>query len=196
RWARKLNPEGYYPGAMINSVKTALKVNDVVMLRAVAEKKQLYDDKEAGNESLAREIPEGVQLFRLEQEPELQSALVSIDPHRQYLVAMVGGYDFDANEYNRAFQACRQPGSSFKPLVYSAAIEQLDWTEAQVIVDSPIVENDPEHQVRWKPENYSEDFHGDVLLRTAIVNSMNIPAVKTFIAVGIEPMSQWVKKLG
>ena len=51
-----------------------------------------------------------MQLFRLEQEPELQGALVSIDPHRQYLAAMVGGYDFDANEYNRAFQACRQPG--------------------------------------------------------------------------------------
>ena len=51
-----------------------------------------------------------MQLYRLEQEPELQGALVSIDPHRQYLSAMVGGYDFDANEFNRAFQACRQPG--------------------------------------------------------------------------------------
>ena len=76
-------------------------------------------------------------LFRLEQEPELQGALVSIDPHRQYLVAMVGGYDFDASEFNRAFQACRQPGSTFKPLVYSAAIEKLEWTPATVLVDAP-----------------------------------------------------------
>ena len=59
-----------------------------------------------------------------------------------------------------------------------------------------LCENDPEHQVRWKPENYTEDFHGDVLLRTAIINSMNIPAVKTFVAVGIDPMAAWAKKLG
>jgi penicillin-binding protein 1A len=195
RWARRVNPEAYYPGAMLTSAKRVLKPGDVIVVRAVAAK-ELYDDREQFDRRLFSELPENVQLYRLEQEPELQGALVSIDPHRQYLSAMVGGYDFDANEYNRAFQACRQPGSSFKPVVYSAALEKLDWTEAHVIVDSPIVENDPEHQVRWKPENYSEDFHGDVLLRTAIINSMNIPAVKTFIAVGIDPMAQWMKKLG
>jgi penicillin-binding protein 1A len=195
RWARKVNPEAYYPGAMLTSARRALKPGDVVLVRAV-KAKELYDDREQFDSKLFAALPENVQLYRLEQEPELQGALVSIDPQRQYLSAMVGGYDFDANEYNRAFQACRQPGSSFKPLVYSAAIEKLDWTEAHVIVDSPIVENDPEHQVRWKPENYTEDFHGDVVLRTAITNSMNIPAVKTFIAVGIDPMAQWVKKLG
>jgi penicillin-binding protein 1A len=195
RWARKVNPEAYYPGAMLGSLKRVLKPGDVVVVRTV-KKKDLYDDKEQYDKKLAERLPEEGLYFRLEQEPELQGALVSIDPWRQYLVAMVGGYDFDANEYNRAFQACRQPGSSFKPVVYSAAIEQLGWTEAQTIVDSPIVENDPEHQVRWKPENYTEDFHGDVLLRTAIINSMNIPAVKTFVAVGIDPMAAWAKKLG
>jgi penicillin-binding protein 1A len=130
RWARPLNPEQYYPSVMIGSIHQALREGDLVVVRAVTQKKELYDDKEQFSASLASEIPDGVQLFRLEQEPELQSALVSIDPHRQYYVAMVGGYDFDANEYNRAFQACRQPGSSFKPLVYAAAIEDLDWTEA------------------------------------------------------------------
>jgi penicillin-binding protein 1A len=195
RWARKVNPEAYYPGAMIGSLKRVVKPGDVLVVRTV-KKKDLWDDKEQYDKKLAEKLPEDGLYFRLEQEPELQGALVSIDPWRQYLVAMVGGYDFDANEYNRAFQACRQPGSSFKPVVYSAAIEQLGWTEAQTIVDSPIVENDPEHQVRWKPENYTEDFHGDVLLRTAVVNSMNIPAVKTFVAVGIDPMAAWAKKLG
>jgi penicillin-binding protein 1A len=195
RWARKVNPEAYYPGAMIGTAKKVLKPGDMVVVRTV-KKKDLFDDKEQYDKKLADKLPDEGLYFRLEQEPELQGALVSIDPWRQYLVAMVGGYDFDANEYNRAFQACRQPGSSFKPVVYSAAIEQLGWTEAQTIVDSPIVENDPEHQVRWKPENYTEDFHGDVLLRTAVINSMNIPAVKTFVAVGIEPMAAWAKKLG
>jgi penicillin-binding protein 1A len=195
RWARKLNPEGYYPALMLSSMKSALKVGDVVVVRAVPPN-DLTDDKEQNDARLAKELPTGVPLVRLEQEPELQGALVSIDPHRQYLVAMVGGYDFDANEYNRAYQGCRQPGSAFKPLVYSAAIEQLDWTEATVIVDSPIVFDDPETQKRWKPENYSEEFSGDVLLRTALVNSMNIPAVKTFQAVGVKKMAEWSKKLG
>lgn len=196
RWARKVNPEGYYPGAMISSVKKALSVGDVIVVRHVV-KKDLTDDKEAWDKRLAADIPEeGVKLFRLEQEPEPQSALVSIDPQRQYLVAMVGGYDFDANEFNRTFQACRQPGSSFKPLVYSAALEKLNWTAATIIVDSPIVEHDPESGVSWKPDNYSDDFVGDVLLRNALVSSMNIPAVKTFAAVGVRQMAEWSKTLG
>ncbi|AKJ06928.1 penicillin-binding protein 1A [Archangium gephyra] len=195
RWARKVNPEGYYPGLMLTSAKRVLAVDDVIVVRHVV-KKDLTDDNVQFDRKLDKEIPEGVPLFRLEQEPELQSALVSIDPHRQYLTAMVGGYDFDANEFNRAFQACRQPGSSFKPLVYSAALEQLGWTGATIIVDSPIVEHDPENGVAWKPDNYSDEFLGDVLLRTALVNSMNIPAVKTFAAVGVKNMAEWSLKLG
>jgi penicillin-binding protein 1A len=195
RWARKVNPEGYYPGLMLTSAKRVLNVGDVIVVRHVV-KKDLTDDNVQFDKKLDKEVPEGVPLFRLEQDPELQSALVSIDPHRQYLTAMVGGYDFDANEFNRAFQACRQPGSSFKPLVYSAALEQLGWTGATIIVDSPIVEHDPENGVSWKPDNYSDEFLGDVLLRTALVNSMNIPAVKTFAAVGVKNMAAWSEKLG
>jgi penicillin-binding protein 1A len=195
RWARRLNAEVYYPGALLTSAKRALKQGDVLVVRAV-DRDGLIDDEVQANPGMKKELPEGVQLFRLEQEPELQGAIVSIDPHRQYLVAMVGGYDFDANEYNRAFQACRQPGSAFKPLVYAAAIEKLDWTPATVIVDSPIVFDDTSTAIRWKPQNYSEDFQGDVLLRTALVKSINMPAVKTFHAVGIDNMSQWAASLG
>ncbi|WP_224249034.1 penicillin-binding protein 1A [Hyalangium gracile] len=221
-WARKVNPESYYsPGAMISHVKKAIAVGDLVVVRHVL-KKDLTDDKEQWDKKLAEAIPAdeavpldekqqvpgslspgpmksnstGPKIFRLEQVPEPQSALVSIDPHRQYLTAMVGGYDFDDNEFNRAFQACRQPGSSYKPLVYSAAIEKLNWTEATVIVDSPIVEHDPDTKVAWKPENYTEEFVGDVLLRNAMINSMNIPAVKTFGAVGTKNMAEWARTLG
>ncbi|MFL5318083.1 MAG: penicillin-binding protein 1A [Myxococcaceae bacterium] len=201
RWARKLNPEGYYPSTIINSIKGVLKEGDVIVVRAV-EPKQLWDDKEQYSADLEKNLPTDTVLLRLEQEPELQSALVSIDPHRQYLVAMVGGYDFDANEFNRAFQACRQPGSQFKPFTYSAAIE--GWgklkdnpkTEASVIVDSPVVMDDDSSGIRWKPQNYDTGFVGDVLLRTALVNSMNIPAVKTFNDVGVMPMVDWAKRLG
>ncbi|HVE87413.1 MAG TPA: transglycosylase domain-containing protein [Myxococcales bacterium] len=195
RWARRVNPEGWYPAMMRSSLAKVLSAGDVVVMRAV-QQKELWDDKEQYDKKLEGEIPQGVQLFRLEQDPELQGALVSIEPKRQYLVAMVGGYDFDANEYNRAFQACRQPGSGYKPIEYSAAVEQLNWTEATVLVDSPFVGDDPANQKRWKPENYDATFHGDVTVRTALVNSMNIPAVKTFAAVGIQNVAEWAKKLG
>lgn len=195
RWARKVNPEGWYPAMMRTSLQKIVAAGDVVVVRAVKQD-DLWDDKEQRDKKLETAIPQGVQLFRLEQEPELQGALVSIDPRRQYLVAMVGGYDFDANEYNRAFQACRQPGSGYKPIEYSAAVEQLNWTEATMLLDSPFVGDDPANQKRWKPENYDSTFHGEVLVRTALVNSMNIPAVKTFAAVGIKEVSEWAKKLG
>src|SRR5262250_1806036 len=156
RWARKVNPEAYYPGAMLTSAKRVVKPGDVIVVRSVLAK-DLTDDREQFDRKLFDALPQNVQLYRLEQEPELQGALVSIDPHRQYLSAMVGGYDFDANEYNRAFQACRQPGSSFKPLVYSAALEKLGWTEATPIVDSPVVFDDPDTQLRWKPENFAKE---------------------------------------
>ncbi len=206
RWARKLNAEQYYPSVMINKVSSALKVGDVIVVKVV-EKKELTDDREAFSDVADKAVPADEVLVRLEQEPELQAALVSIDPHRQYMVAMVGGYDFDANEYNRAFQACRQPGSCFKPIVYSAAVEKMGWTEGTIIVDSPIVEHDPEHLNTWKPQNYSEEFVGEVTVRTALVNSMNIPAVKTFIAVarglgnknelvGIQKLGEYAKELG
>lgn len=198
RWARRVNPEGWYPAMMRDDARKVVKVGDLIVVRAVekAALGHLWDDKEQSDIKLEKQIPQGVQLFRLEQEPELQGALVSIDPHRQYLVAMVGGYDFDANEYNRAFQACRQPGSAFKPIVYSAAIEQLNWTEATILVDSPVVADDPANEKRWKPENYDEKFKGDVVVRTAVANSMNIPAVKTFAAVGTKNMFEWSKKVG
>jgi penicillin-binding protein 1A len=207
RWAREVNAERHYASSLINAVGPTLKVGDVVVVRAVKDAKGLVDDREAWSDSLAKDVPLGGPLVRLEQEPEPQAAIVSIDPHRQYLLAMVGGYDFDANEYNRAFQACRQPGSSFKPIVYAGAIEKMGWTEGTVILDSPIVYDDPENQNRWKPANYDEGFQGEVLLRTALVNSMNIPAVKTFIelarflgekneVVGIQKIGEFARALG
>ncbi len=206
RWARAVNPERSYPYALIDDVGP-LRVGDVVVVRVVSKPRELVDDQESWSEALARKTPTQGTIVRLEQEPEPQAALVSIEPNRQYLVAMVGGYDFDANEFNRAFQACRQPGSGFKPIVYLAALDKMGWTEATVIVDSPIVYDDPTNQNRWKPENYDTGFKGEVLLRDALINSMNIPAVKTFIALsrflgegsestGIRKIAQFVSSLG
>jgi penicillin-binding protein 1A len=196
RWARKPNPEAYYPSSLISKISTALAVNDLVVVRRVESKELAERDPTWHPEKSGEPVPPI--LFSLEQDPHLQGALVSIDPWSGYVSAMVGGYDFDASEFNRAFQACRQPGSAFKPLVYSAAISKLDFSPATVLTDAPIVFRDDERA--WKPKNYGEDFKGEVTVRTALVNSMNIPAVKTAEALwkkfGDHVLADWAKSLG
>jgi penicillin-binding protein 1A len=195
RWARKPDPIRDYRIGLIEHVSQALKVGDVILVKAVV--KPEWDEAQSNKAELIKKLPTDPLMLQLEQSPTLQGALISIDPFKKYVVAMIGGYDFDASEYNRAFQACRQPGSSFKPVVYSAAFEKLpDYTPVKHVIDSPAIFNDPVNQVRWKPQNYDEDFKGDVLLRDALINSWNVPAVKTADAVGIKDLVAWAKKLG
>jgi penicillin-binding protein 1A len=197
RWARKPNPEVSYQGALINKVSAALSAGDVVVLRRV-ERKELQARELAAGYPKSKEVADGPLLFTLEQDPKLQGALVSIDPWTAYVPAMVGGYDFEASEFNRAFQACRQPGSAFKPLVYSCAVEKIGFTPATLLTDAPLVYRDS--QSSWKPQNYGQDFKGDVTVRTALVNSMNIPAVKTYEALanrlGLGVLAEWARSLG
>ena len=197
RWARKANPEVYYPDALISPRPSAAEGGRRGACAASRAPDLAKRESESRRQAEGRAERQDV-LFTLEQEPALQGALVSVDPWTGYVVAMVGGYDFDASEFNRAFQACRQPGSAFKPVVYSAAIEKLDFTPATILTDAPIVFRDEENA--WKPQNYGQDFKGDVTLRTALVNSMNIPAVKTAEALsnklGIQALADWAKGLG
>ncbi len=196
RWARKPNPEVHFSEGQLKRVSGVLKAGDVVLVRRV-DRKELVE-REGKEPEKVRELPEAELLLALEQEPKLQGALVSIDPHTGEAVAQVGGYDFEASEFNRAFQACRQPGSAFKPVVYSAAIEKLDWSPATILSDAPIVFRDDDNA--WKPQNFGQDFKGDVTLRTALVNSMNIPAVKTAealsTALGADFLGTWAAQLG
>ncbi len=187
-------PRGLLPGLPhLAGVSTALKAGDVVLLRRVtrAELVKREGELQIGK---PKDVPEADLLFTLEQDPTLQGALVSVDPWSGYVTAMVGGYDFEASEFNRAFQACRQPGSAFKPIVYSAAVEKLDYTPATILTDAPLVFRDDENS--WKPQNYGETFKGDVTLRTALVNSMNIPAVKTAEALANKFGIQTLGELG
>jgi penicillin-binding protein 1A len=109
---------------------------------------------------------------------------------------MVGGYDFERSEFNRATQAMRQVGSAFKPIVYSAAIEKLGWTPATVIVDSPISFPDPWTKTVWSPQNYDGAYWGPISLRRALEHSRNVPAVKTLQAEGVEAGIEYARKLG
>ena len=121
---------------------------------------------------------------------------MSVDPETGYVVAQVGGYDFETSSFNRAMQACREPGSAFKPIVYSAAIDKLDYTASTLIDDKPLVFDDPENEMRWKPNNAGESFRGEIPMRTCLQDSINTPAIRIAQAVGIRDILRNARRLG
>ncbi len=125
----------------------------------------------------------------------VQGALIAVDPHTGYVRALVGGYDFQMSEFNRATQALRQPGSAFKPIVYAAALDS-GYTPATVIIDSPIVYDDPTRDFLWKPTNYGQTFHGDTLFRSSLIHSFNITTIKIVQDIGIDYVTDYAKRLG
>jgi penicillin-binding protein 1A len=133
--------------------------------------------------------------WRLGQLPEVEAALVSLDPQSGDIVALVGGYDFARSKYNRVTQGRRQPGSSFKPFVYSAALEK-GATVATLINDAPIVFEDAELERTWKPENFSETFYGPTRLREAMVNSRNLVSIRLLQNVGISYAREHISQFG
>ena len=132
--------------------------------------------------------------YSLEQHPIIQGALLSVDLSTGAVLAMSGGYDFEKSNFNRAIQAKRQPGSAFKPIIYSAALEK-GFTAASVIVDAPIVYDDKEFG-KWKPGNYEEKFYGDTTVREALIHSRNIPTIKMVQAIGVEYLIEYAKRIG
>lgn len=134
--------------------------------------------------------------LRLEQEPRVEGALLALDVRTGAVRAMVGGYDFERSKFNRATQALRQVGSAFKPIVYAAAIEALNWTPATTIVDAPLSFNNPWTRSVWSPQNYDGSYWGPITLRRAVEHSRNVPAVKTLQAVGVERGIEFARRLG
>ncbi len=130
----------------------------------------------------------------LDQEPLVQGALVSIDSHTGYVIAMEGGYDYEHSEFNRATQAMRQPGSAFKPIIYAAALEK-GFTPASVIVDSPLIYED-EESGKWKPTNFEEKFYGDTTFRQALIKSRNVPTIKIVEAIKYGFVIDYARRLG
>jgi penicillin-binding protein 1A len=144
------------------------------------------------------EVPSGGKPLKLtlEQEPEAEAALMSLDPFTGEVLAMVGGYDFSKSEFNRATQARRQPGSSFKLFIYLTALEQ-GLTPASVVYDTAVVkEHGGEDGKAWKPQNYYGKFFGKMGLREAMARSLNPVAVKLLEQAGIDPTIRNARRLG
>lgn len=126
---------------------------------------------------------DGVMRYSLDQDPQVEGALVSIDPYSGYVKALVGGVDFRRSQFNRATQAKRQPGSAFKPLIYSAAIDH-GYTPASIVLDAPITLR--AGSKTWSPKNSSNKYYGRIQLRTALTFSLNTVSVRLVDDMGIQ----------
>lgn len=125
----------------------------------------------------------------------IQGALLAMDPRSGAIRSMVGGRDYRSSVFNRAVQASRQPGSSFKPIIYAAAIEN-GYTMADVILDAPVVYPDPVTGKEWRPVNYSGKFRGNTTLHTALMFSINVVTIKLLEKLGTGPVVNLARRMG
>jgi penicillin-binding protein 1A len=172
-WARPLNENGA-PGRQANSPDDLLSVGDVVYVKELRE----------GDEFLR---------WSLRQIPEVQGAFMAMDVRNGRVLAMQGGFSYQHSVFNRASQATRQPGSSFKPFVYAAALDS-GYTPATVVVDAPIEVETSEGI--WRPQNASRQFYGPAPLRTGIEQSRNLMTVRIAQDIGMEIVGDYAERFG
>ena len=137
-------------------------------------------------------------LFRLAQEPTVGAAFVALDPRDGAVIALVGGFDFGASKYNRAVQARRQPGSAFKPFLYSAALDR-GFTPATLVNDAPIVlpgGGGADGTEEWRPQNITKRFYGPTPMREALVRSRNLVSIRLLRGTGVGPAIRHMTAFG
>ncbi|MFT4045105.1 MAG: penicillin-binding protein 1A [Solimonas sp.] len=157
--------------AWANLAKKPLSAGDVVRVRRVGDR------------------------WRLAEVPAAQAAFVALNPVDGAIEALIGGFDFYANKFNRVTQARRQAGSGFKPFLYSAGLA-YGFTPASVFLDAPVVFDDPSVDSSWRPENYEDDLQGPMRLREALVQSRNLVSIRLLQAIGIDYARQYVPRFG
>lgn len=216
-WARKFDTSvNSLHQQKIQKPSVALKVGDVILVRVTGDKfatdrfnKDVAEKKKLGKGKLPDGYPnpEEYAHLMLEQQPLVEGGLLSFDQKSGEVIAMVGGKEFirNKNEFNRTLQAKRQTGSSFKTIIYASALDK-GFTPATAIQDAPIVyeskneDDDKEGQEEdvkvWKPHNHGQKFTGDILFRTALIRSLNIPAVKVLEGVGVPWAVDYARRLG
>jgi penicillin-binding protein 1A len=170
-WARKYI-DGTELGPKIERLGDVLAVGDIIPVAPAAEDGQ----------------------WHLVQVPNIEGALVASDPHTGRVLAMVGGFSYGASQFNRAVQAKRQPGSSFKPIVYAAALEN-GYSPASVVMDAPIEFKMPDGKI-WKPKNYQAKFYGPSTLRRGIEQSRNAMTVRLADDLGMTKIADLAQRLG
>ncbi|MEN3351331.1 MAG: penicillin-binding protein [Bradyrhizobium sp.] len=177
RWARPLS--GPYKGKNPSAVAQVLQPGDVIYADPLYNK----DGQKVEGQ------------YRLRQIPELSGAMVAMDPRTGRVLAMVGGFSFDQSQFNRATQAYRQPGSTFKPIVYSTALDN-GYTGSTVMIDGPIEIDQGQGNI-WRPENFSTGkYQGQVTLRNALRLSLNTVTVRLAQEIGMPVIGEYAKRFG
>jgi penicillin-binding protein 1A len=172
-----------------------LKRGDVVRVRKLEAKADAdADAKDAKDAKVAKAPPAAAPQYQLDQLPQAQAALVSLDSSTGALRALTGGYSFAGNKFNRATQARRQPGSSFKPFLYAASFER-GFNPASIVLDAPVVFKDRRGHL-WRPQNDSGNFAGPMRLREAMVQSRNLVSVRLLDAIGVDYARKYISHLG
>ena len=188
KWARRPNGDAWRTvGPAIRSVGDVLSVGDIVLVEKITEGPPPRD-----GEPPVR-YPDGT--YALRQIPEVNGAIVAMDPHTGRVLAMSGGWSFEASQFNRATQAYRQPGSAFKPFVYLTAL-QNGFTPATTILDAPFVIDQGKGLGKWKPSNFSRTFFGPSPMRIGIEKSRNLMTVRLAQAVGMEKVARTAARFG
>ncbi len=182
--------------ALLNSSGTSwISNNGKIVLKDLFLKGDVIEVKVDKIDRLSKTV-----FVSLEQRPEIQGALLSVEVESGKVLAMVGGKDFEESKFNCATQAKRQVGSTYKPIIYAAAIDK-GYSPSSLVNDSPIVfkfEGDLDADVdqSWKPRNYGEKFKGEIPLRTALIRSMNVPTVKILNQISIDYVIDYTKRFG
>lgn len=196
-WARKSLGETSHGdpklGKALKDPTDVLKVGDVVYVAPVNVKAIVK--VVASTDKKAALPTEGSNQWKLMQIPEVEGAIVVMDPHTGRVKALVGGFSFDDSEFDRATQAMRQPGSAFKPFVYAAALDN-GYTPSSVVLDTPVAIDQGNGLGIWRPKNYSGKFNGPSTLRIGIEKSRNLMTVRLAQDMGMPLISEYARRFG
>jgi len=190
RWAYPYSRRDIRNERPMTNLRESISPGDVVLV--ARDSYSVWDQPREKRRSKAK--PRKVHGWRLDQIPKVEGVLVSAEVDTGYARAVVGGWDFDRSQFNRALRGCRQPGSVFKPIVYSRALE-LGMTPATVLIDTPFKIEKAGGEV-WAPKNADRNFSGYLILRDALARSRNLPSVEVFNYVGIRGAARQAARLG
>jgi len=217
-WAAKYDRNATLNDATIGRVNDAIEAGDVVWVRPAQKRRSLAaaEDVEDPDPPKPENTPEGalpepvkkiveppsppeidaesgLPVLELGQTPRVEAALYTMSLDSGYVDAMEGGLDYDRSQFNRTTQACRQPGSVFKAIYYSLALDGDQWRMDSILEDRPYV---PEPGEEWNPQNLCQSLDGEVLLRSALIRSLNLPSIRLFQSLGADNVVAWARRLG
>ena len=204
-WARRrtTDKDGQsHIGPAIKSAADVFEVGDIIAVEPAAEaaKDDADDDDQSASKAksadqAASAEPATDAVYSLRQVPEISGAFIAMDPHTGRVLALTGGWSYRLSEFNRATQAMRQPGSSFKPIVYLAALE-AGYTPSTTILDAPIVIDQGPGLPLWRPENFEKDFLGPATMREALEHSRNLMTIRMAQTIGMKRVAEMAGRLG